>query len=470
MGRKRKRYPLLENVKIEKVAAEGKSLAHVDDKVVFVTEAVPGDVADIQVTRKKKSFMEGRPVKYHVYSDIRTEPFCEHFDLCGGCKWQHLPYDYQLQFKQQQVEDHLSRIGKLDLPKINPILGSEKQQFYRNKLEFTFSAKRWMTKEEIDSGEEIENPEALGFHIPKYWDKVIDIKKCWLQPDPSNEIRLAVRDFALKNNLSFFNLREKKGFLRNLIIRTSPTTGQNMVIVVFFYEDEEGIEALMEHLKATFPDLTSLMYIVNEKANDSITDQEVILYAGKDYIKESMENITFRIGPKSFYQTNSQQAYQLYNKAREYAQLSGNEVVYDLYTGTGTIANFVAKEAGKVVGVEYVEDAIVDAKKNAEINAIDNTEFYAGDMKDVLTDEFIEREGKPDVIITDPPRAGMHPDVVKTILRASPERIVYVSCNPATQARDLQLLDEAYKVTRVQPVDMFPHTHHVENIVQLQKR
>ena len=469
MGRKRNRKPLLESVKIEKLAAEGKAIAKIEDKVLFVTNVIPGDVVDVQVTKKRKNFMEGHPVFFHEHSPLKQDAFCEHFGVCGGCKWQNLPYEEQLKFKQQEVVDNLERIGKVELSNVCDIFPSEKTEFYRNKLEYTFSNKRYLTNEEIASSEEIERTPAVGFHVPKLFDKVVDINKCHLQPEPSNAVRLAIKEFAFANDLSFFDIRNQNGFLRTLVIRTS-STGENMIIVVFYHEDVEKREALLNHLADKFPEITSLMYIINEKANDSITDQDVILFKGKDHIFEQMEDLKFKIGPKSFYQTNSEQAYNLYCKTRDFAELTGNEVVYDLYTGTGTIANFVAKQAKKVIGIEYVPEAIEDAKENSKINGIDNTEFFAGDMKNVLTREFIELHGEPDTIIVDPPRAGMHADVVETILHAAPKRIVYVSCNSATQARDLSLMDEAYKVTKVQAVDMFPHTHHVENIVQLEKR
>jgi len=469
VGRKRNRKPLLESVKIEKLAAEGKAIAKIEDKVLFVTNVIPGDVVDVQVTKKRKNFMEGHPVFFHEHSPLKQDAFCEHFGVCGGCKWQNLPYEEQLKFKQQEVVDNLERIGKVELSNVCDIFPSEKTEFYRNKLEYTFSNKRYLTNEEIASAEEIERTPAVGFHVPKLFDKVVDINKCHLQPEPSNAVRLAIKEFAFANDLSFFDIRNQNGFLRTLVIRTS-STGENMIIVVFYHEDVEKREALLNHLADKFPEITSLMYIINEKANDSITDQDVILFKGKDHIFEQMEDLKFKIGPKSFYQTNSEQAYNLYCKTRDFAELTGNEVVYDLYTGTGTIANFVAKQAKKVIGIEYVPEAIEDAKENSKINGIDNTEFFAGDMKNVLTREFIELHGEPDTIIVDPPRAGMHADVVETILHAAPKRIVYVSCNSATQARDLALMDEAYKVTKVQAVDMFPHTHHVENIVQLEKR
>ena len=469
MARKKKELPLIENVEIVDVAAEGKAIAKVDDLVVFIPYVVPGDVIDLQITRKKNKYAEGKPVRFISYSPNRTEAFCEHFGICGGCKWQVLPYAEQLKYKQKQVEDNLTRIGKIELPDIHHILGSEKTQFYRNKLEFTFSNKKWLTLEQINSGESFDNMNALGFHIPGMFDKVLDIDKCWLQDDISNQIRNFIRQYCYDKNYTFFDLRNRGGLMRNLIVRTS-TTGELMVIVVFYDDEKEQQEDLLTAVATEFPQITSLLYIVNQKANDTITDQDVLVWKGNDCIYEEMEGLKFKIGPKSFYQTNSEQAYNLYKIARDFANLSGDELVYDLYTGTGTIANFVASKAKKVVGIEYVEDAILDARVNSQINKIDNTLFYAGDMKDILTQDFINEHGRPDVIITDPPRAGMHDDVIKTILFAEPDRIVYVSCNPATQARDLSLLDEKYKVDRVQPVDMFPHTHHVENVVLLAKK
>ncbi|MFC2104645.1 23S rRNA (uracil(1939)-C(5))-methyltransferase RlmD [Bacteroidota bacterium] len=469
MGRKKRALPLIEKVEITDIAAEGKAIAKIDNKVVFITQVVPGDIVDIQITKKRKSFMEAIPVKFHKYSDVRADAFCEHFGVCGGCKWQNLPYNEQLKYKHQQVIDNLERIAKVELPEVDYILPSENTTFYRNKLEFTFSNNRWLTKDEINTEEKLERSNALGFHVPKIWDKIVNIDKCYLQKQPSNAIRLEIKKYADENNLSYFDLRKQEGLLRNLIIRTS-TTNELMVIVVFFYDDQKTIESLLNHLSSKFPEISSLMYIVNSKSNDSITDQEVILFKGKDYIFERMEDLKFKIGPKSFYQTNSEQACNLYSKTREFANLTGNETVYDLYTGTGTIANFIAKKAKKVIGVEYVPEAIKDAKVNSKINNITNTDFFAGDMKDILTFDFIKVHGNPDVIITDPPRAGMHKDVIETILKANPQKVVYVSCNPATQARDINLLDINYKVTKVQPVDMFPHTYHVENIVLLERR
>ncbi len=469
MARNKKPLPLLENIKIEDVAAEGKAIARVNDVVVFVPHVAPGDVVDLQVTKKKSSFMEATAVAIKEYSSVRAVPFCEHYGVCGGCKWQGLPYSEQLQYKQRQVIDNLTRIGKIDLPEISPILGSAKTTFYRNKLEFTFSNKRWITYEDLKAGTTFDTMNAVGFHIPGLFDKVLDISKCWLQDDISNQLRNFIRSYALENNLSFFDIRKQEGFLRNMIVRTS-TTRELMLIVVFYHEDEQARVALLNAINEVFPQITSLIYIINGKANDTITDQNPIVFKGRDHIFEKMEGLHFKIGAKSFYQTNSEQAYELYKVTRRFAGLTGNELVYDLYTGTGTIANFVAKQAQRVIGIEYVPEAIEDAKINSEINSIGNTLFFAGDMKDILTHEFVDKHGKPDVIITDPPRAGMHTDVVEVILKASPEKIVYVSCNPATQARDLALLDDVYRVTAVQPVDMFPHTHHVENVVLLERR
>lgn len=472
MARKKKQLPLLDKVTITDIAAEGKAIAKVDDLVIFIPYVVPGDIVDIQIKRKKNKYAEAEVVKFHEYSSIRSIPFCEHFGICGGCKWQILPYPEQIRYKQKQVTDNLTRIGKIDLPEISPILGSEKTQFYRNKLEFTFSNKRWLTNEEVKQNVVYDQMNAVGFHIPGAFDKVLAIEKCWLQDDISNRIRNAVRDYAYKHNYSFIDLRSQEGMLRNMIVRTS-TTGELMLILISKIEKEEEMELfrqLLQYVADTFPEITSLLYVVNNKRNDTITDLEVFTYKGNDYIFEEMEGLRFKIGPKSFYQTNSEQAYNLYNVARNYAGLTENELVYDLYTGTGTIANFVARQSRQVIGIEYVPEAIEDAKINAQINQIENTLFFAGDMKDILTQDFINEYGRPDVIITDPPRAGMHQDVINVILFAEPQRIVYVSCNPATQARDLALLDEKYKVNAVQPVDMFPHTHHVENVVLLTKR
>ncbi len=472
MSRKKKELPLLENVTITDVAAEGKALARVNDLVVFVPYVVPGDVVDLQVKRKKNHYAEAVAVKFHTYSPKRAVPFCQHYGVCGGCKWQCLPYEEQIRYKQQQVIDNLTRIGKVELHNVMPILGSAKTQFYRNKLEFTFSNKRWLTEEEVAQNVVYEQMNAVGFHIPNAFDKVLAIEKCWLQDDISNQIRNAVRDYAYAHNYPFFNLRTQEGMLRNMMIRTS-STGELMVLMQCKIVNDSEMalfKELLQHVADKFPQITSLLYVVNNKCNDTITDLDVVTFKGTDHIFEEMEGLRFKVGPKSFYQTNSEQAYILYSKVREFANLTGDELVYDLYTGTGTIANFVASKARKVIGIEYVPEAIEDAKVNSEINGIGNTLFFAGDMKDILTQEFIDEHGHPDVIITDPPRAGMHGDVVNTILFAAPRRIVYVSCNPATQARDLQLLDAAYCIEAVQPVDMFPHTHHVENIVLLEKR
>ena len=454
------------------MAAEGKAIAKVNDLGIFVPYVVPGDVVDLQIKRKKNKYAEAEAVNFHEYSSTRAVPFCQHYGICGGCKWQVLPYAEQIKYKQKQVEDNLRRIGKIELPEISPILGSAKTEFYRNKLEFTFSDKRWLTYEEVKQEVKYDQMNAVGFHIPGAFDKVLAIEKCWLQNDISNRIRNAVRDYAYEHNYSFINLRSQEGMLRNMIIRTS-STGELMVIIICkIVEDSEMtlFKQLLQYVADTFPEITSLLYIINNKCNDTINDLDVYVFKGNDHIFEEMEGLRFKVGPKSFYQTNSEQAYNLYKIARDFAGLTGNELVYDLYTGTGTIANFVSRQARQVIGIEYVPEAIEDAKVNAEINGIDNTLFFAGDMKDMLTQEFINEYGRPDVIITDPPRAGMHQDVVDVILFAEPKRIVYVSCNPATQARDLQLLDVKYKVKAVQPVDMFPHTHHVENVVLLELR
>ena len=469
MARKKANYPLIEGLEITTLAAEGKAMGRWNDVVVFVPLTVPGDVVDVQIRSKRRRFMEGFVVRYVKKSPLRAEAFCEHFGVCGGCKWQNLPYEEQLRFKTGQVRDQLARIGKIALPEIAPCLGSARTQFYRNKLEFTFADRRWLTREEVEGGADIGAAPALGFHIPGMFDKVLDIHKCWLQNDISNRIRLAVKEYCLTHEgYPFFDLRNQEGFVRTLMIRTA-STGDLMVVLVFFYEDVERREALLSYVAEQFPEITSLMYVINEKCNDTITDQDVLVFRGKDHIIEDMEGLQFKVGPKSFYQTNSEQAYELYKVAREFAGLTGNEMVYDLYTGTGTIANFVSRQAKKVIGIEYVPEAIEDAKVNSSLNKIENTLFYAGDMKDILTQDFINQHGRPDVIITDPPRAGMHDDVINTILFAEPERIVYVSCNPATQARDLSLLSVKYAVKKVQPVDMFPHTHHVENVVLLEK-
>ena len=472
MSRKKKALPLLEKVTITDVAAEGKALAKVNDMVVFVPYVVPGDVVDLQVKRKKNKYAEAVAVNFHEYSPQRAVPFCQHYGVCGGCKWQCLSYEDQIKYKQKQVTDNLTRIGKVELPEISPILGSEKTQFYRNKLEFTFSDKRWLTEEEVKAEVKYDQMNAVGFHIPGAFDKVLAIEKCWLQDDISNQIRNTIRDYAYEHGLAFYNIRNHEGLLRNLMIRTS-STGELMVLLqvrVSADKDLDDTKALLAHVAEKFQQITSLLYVVNNKCNDTINDLDVEVFKGNDHIFEEMEGLRFKVGPKSFYQTNSEQAYNLYKVTRDFAGLTGDELVYDLYTGTGTIANFVSRKAKKVVGIEYVPEAIEDAKVNSEINGITNTLFYAGDMKDMLTQDFINEHGRPDVIITDPPRAGMHNDVIDVILFAEPKRIVYVSCNPATQARDLQLLDVKYKVMAVQPVDMFPHTHHVENVVLLEKR
>jgi len=468
VGRKKKK-PLYEGVTIEDIGAEGKALTRVGEMVVFTKYAIPGDVVDLQVTKNRKKYQEAFVTKFHGYSEDRVEPFCEHFGICGGCKWQLLPYDKQLMYKQNQVENQLKRIGKIELPEIFPILGSENDTFYRNKLEFTFSNKRWLSFDEIKNNTEIKDPNALGFHIPGLFDKIITINKCWLQPEPSNKIRNFIYKYAVDNKLEFFDIREQVGFLRNLIIRTS-STGELMVIISFYKEDNAARISLLEAVKNSFPEITSLLYVINTKGNDTITDQNIELFYGKEFILEEMEGLKFKIGPKSFYQTNSAQAYNLYKIVRDFAGLSGSEIVYDLYTGTGTIANFIARKAKKVIGIEYVPEAIEDAKENSLLNNTDNTLFFAGDMKLVLDNNFVQQNGQPDVIITDPPRAGMHTDVIQTLLNISPHKIVYVSCNPATQARDLALLDEVYKVDKIQPVDMFPQTHHVENVALLTKK
>ena len=469
MGRKRRELPVVEGVEITGVAAEGKSIARINDMVVFIPYGAPGDLVNIKLDKKKRSYAEAHIVDMVKPSDRRELPKCEHFGVCGGCKWQHIPYKDQLRYKRDQVVDALTRIAKVDIPEVNKTLGSQETFFYRNKLEYTFSNKCWITFEDLRSGKEIEDRNALGFHIPGAFDKVLDIKKCWLQDDLSNRIRLFIRQYALSKGYAFYDIKAQQGFMRTLMVRIA-STGEVMLIVVFAQDDKEKIEDVMSAIAAEFPQITSLLYVVNQKVNDTISDQTVVTYRGRDYINEEMEGLQFRIGPKSFYQTNSHQAYELYKVARRMADLKPDDFVYDLYTGTGTIANFVARKVKKVIGIEYVTEAIEDAKLNSNVNEIDNTLFYAGDMKNVLTDEFIAEHGRPDVMIIDPPRAGMHEDVVKVILNSRPERIVYVSCNPATQARDLALMDEYYKVEEVQPVDMFPHTHHVENVVRLSRR
>lgn len=469
MARKKANYPLIKGLEITTLAAEGKAMGRWNDVVVFVPMTVPGDVVDVQIRVKRRRFMEGYVVEYVHKSPLRSEPFCEHFGICGGCKWQNLPYEEQLRFKTEQVRDQLTRIGKVELPKIAPCLGSSETQFYRNKLEFTFADRRWLTQEEVATGADIEPEPALGFHIPNMFDKVLDIRQCWLQPSPSNEIRLEAKRFCLEHGYTFHNARAHTGLMRNMIVRTA-STGEVMVVVVFGANERERIVALLDHLVATFPQITSLFYVVNTKLNDSVGDLDPVLYKGKDHILEEMEGLQFKVGPKSFYQTNSKQAYELYKVARDFADLQPTDVLYDLYTGTGTIANFCAARCAKVVGIEYVPEAIADAKVNSALNGIENTSFFAGDMKAVLDDRFVAENGHPDVIILDPPRAGVDEPVIEVILRAAPERIVYVSCNPATQARDLALLDADYRVVAVQPVDMFPHTHHVENVVKLVRR
>ena len=467
MSRKLKNQ-VLENLRVERIAAEGKSVAHYEGKVVFIPNVAPGDVVDVRITRGKSSFMEGEAIKFHEFSKDRVSPFCEHFGVCGGCKWQHISYETQLDFKRQQVVDQFERIAKVPIPEVKPILGSAASRYYRNKLDFTFSNNRWLTKDEIDSGEEFAR-DALGFHIPKRFDKIVDIQHCYLQGGASNDIRNRLREYALENSISFYDIREQVGILRNLIIRTT-STGETMVIVQFGENHPEAVEKVMSFLKDNFPEITSLLYIINLKKNETFNDLEVHTYAGKDFITEKMEDLEFQIGPKSFYQTNSEQAYELYKVARDFAGLEGDEVVYDLYTGTGTIANFVAKKAKQVIGIEYVEAAIEDAKLNSQVNGLKNTLFYAGDMKDVFNEEFMSHHAAPDVIITDPPRAGMHEDVVNMLLNLGAAKIVYVSCNPATQARDVALLAEKYEVAAIQPVDMFPHTYHVENVVLLTRK
>lgn len=469
MARKNKRV-ILENLEVIDAGAKGKAVAKAEDgRIVFINNAVPGDIVNVQTTKKRKGFFEGSAISFSKYSEKRVEPICPHFGTCGGCKWQNMGYEHQLFYKHKEVEQNLKRIGKIELPEFEPILGSEKQYFYRNKMEFSFSDSKWLTLDQIRSSEIIENRNALGFHIPGMWDKILDLDKCFLQADPSNTIRDFVKAKAEELNLSFFNTRNQEGFLRTLMIRTS-STQEVMVLIQFYYEDKENRELLLKAIAEEFPQITSLLYVINSKGNDTIYDQEIGLFYGRDHIFEEMEGLKFKINAKSFYQTNSEQAYELYKITRDFANLSGSELVYDLYTGTGTIAQFVAKKAKKVVGVEAVPDAIEAAKENALLNKIDNAEFYVGDMKKVFNEEFINTHGKPDVVITDPPRDGMHADVVQQLLNLEAQRIVYVSCNSATQARDLALLDEKYKVIKVQPVDMFPQTHHVENVVLLEKR
>ncbi|MBP5314725.1 MAG: 23S rRNA (uracil(1939)-C(5))-methyltransferase RlmD [Muribaculaceae bacterium] len=466
MSRKKKEQPLIEGVEITDVAAEGNAVARVNEKVVFIPFGAPGDIADVKILKSKKSYSEGRIERLVKPSEIREEPRCGHFTICGGCRWQHLPYEFQLRCKRQQVVDAMERIAKIPIPEVRPILGSADIWAYRNKMEYTFSNKRWLTWEQLQSGEEFPDRDACGFHIPGAFDKVLDIDRCYLQDDISNRIRLFVRDYGKAHGLSFYDLRENHGLLRTMMVRIS-STGEIMVVISFGEDQSEAIKALLEEVVNNFPEISSLLYLINTKLNDTIGDQEIIAFKGRDFIEEEMEGLRFRVGAKSFYQTNSRQAYELYKVARDFADLKGDELVYDLYTGSGTIANFVARQCRRVIGIEYVEEAIVNARINSEVNGIDNTEFFAGDMKDVLTDDFIAEHGRPDVMIVDPPRAGMHQSVVDTILNALPQRIVYVSCNPATQARDLQLLHARYDVTAIQPVDMFPHTQHVENVASL---
>lgn len=472
MSRKKKSLPVLENITITDYAAEGKALARVNELVVFVPFAVPGDVVDLQVRRKKHSYCEAEIIRFIKYSERRVKPFCQHFGICGGCKWQNIPYDEQLRMKQKQVYDQLTRIGKVNLPEFNQILGSVKTQGYRNKLEFGCSNRRWLTQEEIASGSDFTQMNAVGFHITGAFDKILPIEKCWLMDDLQNKIRNAIRDYAYEHDIVFYDIRKQCGLLRDIMVRNSDT-GEWMVLIQFHYEkDEDEVIAknLLQHIADGFPEITSLLYVNNQKGNDTFNDLNIEVFKGNDYIYETMDGLTFKVGAKSFYQTNTKQAYHLYYVVRDFANLTGNELVYDLYTGTGTIANFVSRYAKRVIGIEYVPEAIEDAKINSEINNISNTLFFAGDMKDILTESFISENGTPDIIITDPPRAGMHPDVVQTIIKTAPKRIVYVSCNPATQARDLSLLDDLYEVVAVQPVDMFPHTPHVENVVLLNRR
>ncbi len=467
--RKKKSLPLLTGIEITGIAAEGKAIARHGDMVIFVPFGAPGDIADIQITRKRRNYMEGRIVKIHGSSPMRTRPVCSHFGVCGGCKWQHLSYEHQLNYKQQQVIDHFARIGKLDFPSPEPILPSPETEFYRNKLEYTFTNRRWLTEEEVAGGDAIEDFRGAGFHIPGRFDKVLDISKCWLQGDPSNPVRNAIKEYAIERGLEFFDLVKQQGFLRTLVIRTS-SLGEVMIIVVFFQDNKSEREKLLEFIVGKFPGLTSVMYVINPKANDTIHDLDVGLFSGRDHILEEMEGLRFRIGPKSFYQTNPAQARKLYGIIRDYAGPRQHEVIYDLYTGTGTIAAFIARHCDRVVGLEYVPEAVEDAGYNARINDLDNLLFFAGDIKDLLTPEFIGRNGAPHTIVTDPPRTGMHPGVVERIIEISPSRIVYVSCNSATQARDIQLMDSVYRISRLRPVDMFPHTHHVETVVLLEKR
>jgi 23S rRNA (uracil1939-C5)-methyltransferase len=470
MSRIKSKKQVFTNIEVLDAGAKGKSIAKADDgRVIFLSNAIPGDVVDIETHKKRKSFFEGKAIAFHSYSEKRTEPKCEHFGTCGGCKWQSMDYKYQLEYKENEVINNLKRIGHLELPEVTPILGSAEQYFYRNKMEFSFSDSRWLTVDEIASDKDLGDRNALGFHIPGMWDKILNIDKCWLQADPSNAIRNSVRDFAIKHNFAFFNTRQQTGLLRTLMIRNT-SIGELMVVVQFFDNDKEKRELLLNYLAETFPEITSLQYVVNQKANDTVYDQSIICYSGRDHIFEEMEGLKFKINAKSFYQTNSKQAYELYKITRDFAGLSGNELVYDLYTGTGTIAQFVAKHAKHVVGIESVPDAITAAKENAKFNGIENVDFFVGDMKNVFNDAFITANGQPDIIITDPPRDGMHKDVVAQILKIAPKRVVYVSCNSATQARDLALMKGDYKIIKTQAVDMFPQTHHVENVILLEKR
>jgi 23S rRNA (uracil1939-C5)-methyltransferase len=469
MARKKK-FHIFENIEVTDAAAKGKTIAKSPDgRVIFLSNAVPGDIVDIQTGKKRKAYFEGKAIKFHKLSKRRTEPVCAHFENCGGCKWQHMKYEDQLFFKEKEVTNNLIRIGHLELPEITPILGCDKQYFYRNKMEFSFSSSRWLTYEEINSEDEIDNRNACGFHIAGMWDKILDVEKCHLQEEPSNKIRNFIKNFGIDNNLEFYNPRAQEGLLRTIMVRIS-SNGEIMVVIQFFKENVAKRELLLKAIAEKFPNITSLQYIINSKGNDSIYDQDIILFKGRDHIFEEMEGLKFKINAKSFYQTNSYQAYELYKITRNFANLTGNELIYDLYTGTGTIAQFVAKEAKKVVGVESVPEAILDAKENAKNNKIDNVDFFVGDMKDVFTDEFIKQNGQPDIIITDPPREGMHKKVVEQILKIEPNRIVYVSCNSATQARDLEILNPKYKIIKTQAVDMFPQTHHVETVVLLEKR
>jgi 23S rRNA (uracil1939-C5)-methyltransferase len=462
------RNKIINHVEVERIASEGKCIAHVDGKAVFIEGVVPGDVIDLKVTRKKKSFLEGKAIAFHKKSEKRVEPFCSHFSLCGGCKWQHLDYQFQIEAKRQQVIDNFERIGKFNFPEVNPIIASEETKFYRNKLEYTFSNKRWLSTEEIADSDEI-NRNGVGFHIPRHFDKIVDIEKCYLQKEPTNEIRNELRSFAIHKNLTFYDIKENTGLLRNLVIRTS-STGQLMVIVQFGEDKPDDVHLVMNHIKVSFPSIDALYYVVNLKKNETFHDLVLVLFYGRHFIEERINNLEFKLGPKSFFQTNTLQTQKLYSKTLEMAQLTGEEIVFDLYCGTGTITNFVAQKAKKAVGIETIKEAIDDARENAQNNNISNSEFVVGDIKDILSDDFILKYGQPDVVITDPPRAGMHQDVITTMLKMNPEKIVYVSCNPATQARDLAFLVSDYEILEIQPFDMFPHTHHLENIVSLKKR